>query len=394
MPHHHNYPVSIDRPFQIVVPVFNEEKTLEIVLNYAKEADYLQYIIFVDDASTDSSPEILQRWVSIENINVIRLNANRKKEGAIRAAMETLLKDGELLPFTVLLDADSLIEISEAGSSVYDQLIEAIAHMRQNKLSGLAFQIDATSQTSPNIFSFGAVADYSAMQFDQWLVSRQSQLWVINGPGGLFETRHLLDILRLIVPDFETGDLLITVELMKLHAPIAFYPKISVRTYVPTTLHSYFNQRRRWERGTTKVLWQERSFYLNLFRRPSILAIETLLHLSLYIGLCASMLLYILKPVELKDVASLILFSYIFWLMINLLKGFWLVSTRKHFPFALFSLCAALNGILWMFVTTPARITGFCEAVYSLLKPVRKFVDVAKPFRVDPERLSGNHRSS
>jgi len=104
-------------------------------------------------------------------------------------------------------------------------------------------------------------------QFDQWLVGKQQKLWVINGPGGLFITEHLLQILRSIIPDFETGDLLITVELMKQRLPIEFYPDIAVSTFVPTTLHEYFNQRRRWERGTTKVLWNDRiaSFIMIFF---------------------------------------------------------------------------------------------------------------------------------
>lgn len=42
--------------FQIIVPVYNEEETLEQILSYAKKNDYLKYIVFVDDASNDSSP--------------------------------------------------------------------------------------------------------------------------------------------------------------------------------------------------------------------------------------------------------------------------------------------------------------------------------------------------
>ena len=73
--------------FQIIVPVFNEEKVLERVLVHAKELDYIKCMIFVNDASTDSSAVILDRWAAEENLNVIHLSKNAKKEGAIREVM-------------------------------------------------------------------------------------------------------------------------------------------------------------------------------------------------------------------------------------------------------------------------------------------------------------------
>jgi glycosyltransferase involved in cell wall biosynthesis len=76
--------------FQVIVPVFNEEATLEKILSCAKENDYLKHIVFVDDASTDSSLKIIRKWAACEAILAISLKNNRKKEGAIRAALEVL----------------------------------------------------------------------------------------------------------------------------------------------------------------------------------------------------------------------------------------------------------------------------------------------------------------
>jgi cellulose synthase/poly-beta-1,6-N-acetylglucosamine synthase-like glycosyltransferase len=373
------------KPFQIIVPVFNEEDTLETVLSHAKEAGYLKYMVFVDDASTDSSPQILQKWASTENIKAIRLEVNRKKEGAIRAAMESLALEGDTAPYTVLLDADSLIALSGTNESVSSQLNAAIAHMQDNALGGVAFRIDAISAASHNVFSQCAFADYSIIQFDNWLVGHQFQLWVINGPGGLFETRQLLQILRSIVPDFETGDLLITVELMKQRRPIAFYPAISILTFVPTSLRAYFNQRRRWERGTTKVLWRERAFYLGLFRRPSLLALSTLVHLSIYFCIFAALIMLASMSVSFADFCRTALISSGAWFSVGLLKGVWLKATRPHFPYFRFCICAAVNGVLWIFVTTPARITGCCEAIYQLVGPIPKNAAIAQ-WRFDEPR--------
>ena len=93
---------SINRKFQIIVPVYNEEQRLEKIFNLAKDSGYLENIVFVDDASTDSSLKILKHWVKYEKINLITFPVNAKKEGAIKAAMDILLEKDELRPYTML----------------------------------------------------------------------------------------------------------------------------------------------------------------------------------------------------------------------------------------------------------------------------------------------------
>jgi cellulose synthase/poly-beta-1,6-N-acetylglucosamine synthase-like glycosyltransferase len=358
--------------FQIIVPVFNEEETLEQVLSYAKANDYLKHIVFVDDASRDSSPRILREWSEKEGVRAISLKNNCRKEGAIRAVMEVLEREHGLAPYTVLLDSDSLIARSVTHGTLDSRIERAIAYMKDRRLGGMAFQIDAISHAKMNIFSYGAFADYAAMQFDQWLVGKQQQLWVINGPGGIFETRRLLYILRSIVPDFETGDLLITVELMKDNQPIEFYPDISVDTFVPTTLKAYFNQRRRWERGTTKVLWNERKFYTSLFCGFSLLALLTTIHLSLHFALLASFIMVLSNSMAINDFFRVIVASLLIWFVISVLKGLWLKCRRKDFPFFRYCLCAVGNGMLWTIITTIARIIGFWEGVVHLITNHRR----------------------
>jgi len=353
--------------FQIIVPVFNEEETLDQVLLHAQEHEYLKHMILVDDASTDSSPQILQEWARHRGIQAISLRNNRKKEGAIRAALEILEQEHRLAPYIVLLDSDSLIARSANGEAICDQIERAIVHMHTRGVYGMAFQINALANKTGNIFSYAAFAEYSAMQFDLWLVSKQQQLWVINGPGGIFESERLLEILRSIVPDFETGDLLITVELMKSKQPIEFYPDVSVMTFVPTTLKAYFSQRRRWERGTTKVLWNERQFYFCLYGGLSLLGIATLIHLLLYIGLMISVVMILSNAMTTGDAASVLVVSAVLWFVISVLKGAWLTLRRPHFPFVRYCLCAVGNGVLWAFITAPARITGFAEACIQLV---------------------------
>ena len=45
----------------ILIPVFNEEKTLEEIFNRVVATGLADEIVFIDDGSTDSTPQILQK---------------------------------------------------------------------------------------------------------------------------------------------------------------------------------------------------------------------------------------------------------------------------------------------------------------------------------------------
>jgi len=363
---------SINRKFQIIVPVYNEEQRLEKIFNLAKDSGYLENIVFVDDASTDSSLKILKHWVKYEKINLIAFPVNAKKEGAIKAAMDILLEKDELRPYTMLLDADSFIESTVTDISINVAIENAISHLNHNQFSALSFRIEATSDTGLNIFCMSAFSDFYGMQFDHWLTSKQYQVWVINGSGGLFRTERLHSILNTIVPDFETGDLKITVELMKQNSRINYYPLIKINTFSPSTVVSYFNQRRRWERGTMKVMWYDRKFYLNNFRRPSILAFYTLLHFALYIGIIITILINFFRPLTFTDYTILLVNTFLFWQTLNLLKGIFLNFKGIRTPYFFFLLCVILHGFVWLTVTVFARLTGLCDAIVYFCKLPRK----------------------
>ena len=364
--------------FQIVVPVYNEEDVLEQVLDFAAKAGYLDTIVFVDDASTDRSPEILRAWVESRGIRVVFLKENRKKEGAIREVLEQLASGNALEPYTILLDADSFITPPADGATVISALQSAITSMHARGLAGMAFRIDAAVDRSSNLLEWCAFADYSSMQFDHWVTSHQQQVWVINGPGGLFRSDLLLETLRGMQPDFDTGDLLITVRLMAKGHGVAFYPDVQVKTFVPRTIPAYFRQRRRWERGTTKVIWWERGFYTGLFTSARLLAVETLIHLSLYFGIVAAALYTALHPASSGiDALMWALIPYGVWLSINLLKGFCNSRMRSEGLWSAYVVFCAMNGILWLGVTTWARCAGFVDALVFLYR--YRETDVMRP---------------
>ena len=353
--------------YQIIVPVFNEEKILPTILEHALNADYLKNLVIVNDASTDSTSQILSEWKTKHNLKFLHLEKNCKKEGAIYKLMQDLQKKNELAEYTVLIDADTYLE-SPDHRTVNEQINDAINHLEANKLSALAIRLNAVYKGRPSIFYMSAFTTYIGIQFDNWLLGKQKQLWVINGAGGIFRSQELLKILDYIEFNFETGDLQITVELMKKKEPISFYKPLLANSYVPSTLRIFFNQRRRWERGTTKVIWQDKKFYLSTIRNPSYMALALLIHLSIYLSIITSAIAYLIDPTSWQWSIKFMLYSYLGWFAFDLIKCSWVIYSNKYKVFSWFLPCLLIHGPVTLFITIPSRIYGFFEALKFLIK--------------------------
>jgi dolichol-phosphate mannosyltransferase len=98
--------VSVELPYSCVVPVFNEEGSLPLVreelLPVLRELDGDFELLFVDDGSTDRSPEILAEFLrEIPECVVYRLDRNWGLSSALDAGFKRAR--GEVI---ISLDAD------------------------------------------------------------------------------------------------------------------------------------------------------------------------------------------------------------------------------------------------------------------------------------------------
>ena len=64
----------------VIIPVFNEESTCHEIINKVKKIDLVKEIIVIDDASTDSTFEILNK---IDDINIIKHDNNMGKGASV-----------------------------------------------------------------------------------------------------------------------------------------------------------------------------------------------------------------------------------------------------------------------------------------------------------------------
>src|SRR3989338_3255770 len=105
----------------VVIPVFNEEKTVSEVIRSVQDVDIDKEIIIVDDGSTDKTREILQN-LKEANVKVLFHDKNLGKGGALKTGFSHATGD-----IVIPQDADFELDPSE-----YHRLIEPIVQDRKS----------------------------------------------------------------------------------------------------------------------------------------------------------------------------------------------------------------------------------------------------------------------
>lgn len=130
----------------IVIPLFNEEKVLPLLLKSIKESAFVwgEYeVIFVDDGSYDKTLEILKEGVKSEpNYKVISFSRNFGHQSAITAGLEHAIGD-----FIVLMDGDlqdppELIKDMQEKQKEGFDIVYAVRKTRQEGfIKGLLYKL-------------------------------------------------------------------------------------------------------------------------------------------------------------------------------------------------------------------------------------------------------------
>jgi glycosyltransferase involved in cell wall biosynthesis len=113
----------------IIIPVYNEEKTVLKVIKKVTQVDVDKEIIIVDDASTDKTAELLKEAEAKHEIRLITHPKNRGRGAAIRTGLDHA--EGKIVIFQ---DAD--LELDPAN---YTRLIEPILEGETEVVFGSRF---------------------------------------------------------------------------------------------------------------------------------------------------------------------------------------------------------------------------------------------------------------
>ena len=95
-------PAVLNRVLSVMIPAFNEERTLGTILDHVLERPEVGEVIAVDDGSTDGTWKILSRAVGRDpRVRAFRQEANQGKGAALRRAIAEVR-----MPFALVQDAD------------------------------------------------------------------------------------------------------------------------------------------------------------------------------------------------------------------------------------------------------------------------------------------------
>ena len=113
----------------IVIPIYNEQKTINELVRRVQAVDYDKEIILVDDASTDGTQDFLKEYEQLEKFKVVYKTKNEGKGSALRTGFEKAV--GEII---VVQDADL-----EYDPTDYPVLLKPILDGRADVVYGSRF---------------------------------------------------------------------------------------------------------------------------------------------------------------------------------------------------------------------------------------------------------------
>ena len=246
----------------ITVPCHNEERSVIKTVNSLLDLDYPKdklKIFVVDDGSTDSTWEVVQRYK--DNPQVVLLHKeNGGKYTALNYALERIES-----PFVGCLDADSFVD--------RDALKSIMKYFTDSEVMAVTPAIKIYNPKS--IIQKIQNVEYVLSLFIRKMLAMMDAVQVTPGPFSIFRKR-VFDITGPYRHAHNTEDMEIAMRMHKHHMKIVNSHTASVYTMGPKTLYTLLKQRVRWIYGFLKNATDYRDIFfrkeygnLGLFTFPA-----------------------------------------------------------------------------------------------------------------------------
>lgn len=256
----------------VMVPVFNEEKTVTGTIDSLRALTYPKdkfEIIVINDGSTDNTVEILQPYAKRGDIHLLS-----KENGGKHTALNYGLQHarGDIIG---CLDADSFVEP--------DALSQIVAHFDEPDIMAVIPGIKVHKPET--ILQHMQAAEYMIGIFIRKIYSLIGSVFIAPGPFSFFR-RDVFSIVGPYRHAHNTEDLEICLRMQQKHMRIVNAHEAFVHTVSPRTLKKLYVQRVRWTYGFLRNI---RDYYKSFFFKKEqgnlgffILPLSTL---SIYSGI-------------------------------------------------------------------------------------------------------------
>ena len=234
----------------IIVPCWNEEKTVEktvnslLKLNYPKEKLYLTLI---NDGSTDNTLEVLQKFSGYKNIKIFT-----KENGGKHTALNFGIENSDT-EFIGCLDADSIVD-REALLRIMD------CFKKDSELMAVTPSIIVNDPK--NFIQKAQSFEHFITVFIRKIHGLLGAMTVLPGPFSIYKKR-VFDELGLFREAYNLEDTEIAYRMQKHRYKIDDCHDAYVYTNMPATIPKLYRQRLRWIYGIINNMIDYRSLILN-----------------------------------------------------------------------------------------------------------------------------------
>ena len=230
----------------IVVPAYNEAKTIRSCIQSLQNLNYPNYdLIVIDDGSTDNTFEEASQCKGVKIIK----QENQGKPSALNNGIRS--STGEII---VTVDADTTID---------KDALEAIAErfVSNEKLGAVAGNVKVHPE--PKIMNTVQSAEYAlGINLVRKGQSVLGCVMIVPGPIAALK-REAVEKVGNFSDDTFAEDFDITVKILKSGYRVEYEERSLAYTDAPKNTEDLIKQRRRWYRGMMQVLDKHKDMYMN-----------------------------------------------------------------------------------------------------------------------------------
>ena len=216
----------------VIVPCYNEEKSIEKTVNSLLELDYPKdkfKIIVVDDGSKDKTWEIAQKFNGVPNVKLIH-----KENGGKYTALNLGLKEVDT-EFFSCLDADSIVD-PKAMKKIMKYFSDP---------DTMAVIPSALVTTPTNIIQKAQKAEYNMAVLNKKVFSLLGGLHVTPGTLAIYR-KKVVDMIGEFKDGHNGEDMEMAFRMQKNHLKIVQCREAFVYTIPPDSIKMLYKQRVRW----------------------------------------------------------------------------------------------------------------------------------------------------
>jgi len=236
-------------PVTIIVPCYNEEKTVAYTLAALQKSTKQNLeILVVDDGSSDNTSDEVEKFMATDS----RIRLLKKENGGKSSALNLGFAEAKY-DLIVTIDGDTILlpeTVDELTKPFIDPKVDAVCgNVEVGNVRNL-------------ITGFQALEYITTQNFDRRAFDELNCISVVPGATGAWRRDKVLAVGG-YGTDTLTEDADLTLRLLAAGGVIVYAPEARSRTEAPETVKGLAKQRFRWSYGTYQCLYKNRKMFFH-----------------------------------------------------------------------------------------------------------------------------------